>query len=74
MSSDAVKQLRRLAREAELQLVEKSNGHFILIGGLVTVHFWPESKRMTAWVDGSPSGRHYTTPKQVVNLATKGSV
>lgn len=72
MSNDRVVQLKRLAREAELELIEKPNGHFILIGGIVNVHYWPFSKRLTAYVEGAPGGRTHTTPKVAVQLANTG--
>jgi hypothetical protein len=61
--------LKRLARDAELELIEKANGHFIVIGGSVVVHYWPMSKRLTAYVEGASQGRQYQTPKQVIALA-----
>jgi hypothetical protein len=72
MTEAAVSMLKKLAREAELQIIEKPGGHFMIVGGLVTVHWWPLSRRLTAYVDGAPSGRHHSTAKNVVNLATKG--
>ena len=70
--TDAVQSLKTLARNAELQLIEKANGHFIIVGGVVVVHYWPLSRRQTVYVEGSPIGNHYATPKQAINLANKG--
>lgn len=70
--SDRAKDLKRLARDAELEVIEKPDGHFIVIGGLVNVHYWPNSKRLTAWAEGAPRGRSNMTPRQVVQLADKG--
>ncbi|MCM5682934.1 hypothetical protein M8A51_25710 [Schlegelella sp. S2-27] len=72
MATDAATTLKKLAREAELEVIEKADGHFIIVGGLVIVHWWPHSRRMTAYVEGAPQGRSYVTAKQVVNIATKG--
>mgnify|MGYP000715256750 CR=1 FL=1 len=69
-----VNDLKRRARDAELELIEKSNGHFIIVGGLVAVHYWPISRKQTAYVEGAPAGRHYVTPKQAINLALKGEL
>ena len=72
MSNDRINDLKRRARDAELEVIEKPDGHFIVIGGLVNAHYWPNSKRLTAWAEGAPRGRHHMTPKQVVQLANKG--
>lgn len=71
MSNDT-KELKRLAREAELQVVEYPDGRVLVIGGLVNVSWWPHSKRMTAYVEGAREGRRFSTAKNVINLATKG--
>lgn len=68
----AVTELKKRAREAELEVIEKPDGHFIVVGGLVAVHWWPTSRGMTAYAEGAPAGRKYTTAKQVINLAIKG--
>lgn len=72
--SKRIVDLKRLAREAELEVLEKPEGHFIVIGGIVNVHYWPNSKRLTAWAEGAPRGRSHMTPKQVIQLADKGEV
>ncbi len=71
MSND-VQELKKLAREAELEVIEYSDGRVLVVGGLVNVHWWPNSRRFTAYVEGAPAGRHYCTVKHVINLATKG--
>lgn len=71
MSSDK-KELKRLAREAELEVIEYPGGRMLVVGGLVNVHWWPSSKRRTAYAEGAPAGRHYSSAKNVINLATKG--
>lgn len=73
MSEQQVTQLKKLAREAELQVIEYPDGRVLVIGGLVNVHWWPASKRMTCYVDGAPRGRHHSTARNVINLATKGT-
>lgn len=72
MSKKDIDALKKLAREAELQVLEYTGGRLLIIGGMVNVHWWPESRRRTAYVEGAPSGRHYSTAKNVINLATKG--
>lgn len=73
MSDSQVLGLKKMAREAELQVIEYPDGRVLVIGGLVNVHWWPGSKRMTAYVDGASRGRHHSTAKNVINLATKGT-
>ena len=67
-----VANLKKLARAAELEVIEYPNGRVLVVGGLVNVHWWPASRRMTAYVEGASAGRTHTTAKQVINLATKG--
>jgi hypothetical protein len=64
-----VKELRRLAREEELHLIEYPDGRMLVIGGVVNVHYWPNSKRMTSYAEGAPDGKHYQTAKQVIKTA-----
>jgi hypothetical protein len=66
-------ELARLARQHELQLIEKPNGQIMIVGGIVLVHYWPHSKRKTCYVDGAGAGRQYTTIKQAINLANRGT-
>ena len=68
-----VANLKKLARAAELEVIEYPNGRVLVVGGLVNVHWWPASPRMTAYVEGASAGRTHTTAKQVINLATKGT-
>jgi len=68
-----VANLKKLARAAELEVIEYPNGRVLVVGGLVNVHWWPASRRMTAYVEGASAGRTHTTAKQVINLATKGT-
>lgn len=68
-----VANLKKLARAAELEVIEYPDGRVLVIGGLVNVHWWPASRRMTAYVEGASAGRSHTTAKQVINLATKGT-
>lgn len=68
-----VANLKKMARAAELEVIEYPDGRVLVIGGLVNVHWWPASRRMTAYVEGASAGRTHTTAKQVINLATKGS-
>lgn len=69
MSAEQVAKLKKLAREAELEVIEYPDGRVLVIGGLVNVHWWPSSRRMTAYAEGAPQGRHHQTAKQVINTA-----
>lgn len=68
-----IKTLKRLAREEELEVIEYPDGRVLVIGGIVNVHWWPNSKRATAYVEGASSGRRFATAKNVINLAVKGT-
>lgn len=71
--SKQVQDLKRLARENELEVIEYPDGRCLVVGGLVNVHWWPQSKRATAYAEGSPAGRRFSTAKNVINLAVKGT-
>jgi len=73
MTDAAIKTLKRLAREAEVEVLEYPDGRVLVVGGLVNVHWWPHSRRMTAYVEGATAGRTHSTAKNVINLATKGT-
>jgi len=65
--------LKKLAREEELEVLEYADGRVLVIGSLVNVHWWPMSKRKTAYVEGAPTGYRFATAKNVIRLATKGT-
>lgn len=69
MSKQQISELKKLAREQELEVIEHSSGHVMVIGGAVNVTWWPDSRRMTAYAERAPKGRSYSTPKIVVNMA-----
>lgn len=69
-----LKTLKRLAREEELEVIEYPDGRVLVIGGIVNVHWWPNSKRKTAYVEGASSGRRFATAKNVISLAVKGTL
>ncbi|HSV48415.1 MAG TPA: hypothetical protein VLJ58_21680, partial [Ramlibacter sp.] len=64
--------LKRMASEHELDVKVYADGKYTVIGGLMPVHWWPDSKRMTAYVDGAPAGYPHCTAKNVISLALKG--
>lgn len=70
--SKELSDLKRLARAAEVEVIEYPDGRVLVVGGLVNVHWWPASKRKTAYVEGAPTGRRFATAKNVINLATMG--
>lgn len=67
-----IKALKRAAGEAELDVMEYPDGKITVIGGLVPVHWWPHSRKKTAYVDGAPRGYPHTTAQEVIALATTG--
>jgi phage terminase large subunit GpA-like protein len=66
---ELVAELKRQARDAELDVKMFPDGHFLVIGGVVNVHWWPYSRRQTAYADRAKKGRNYATPKMVVKMA-----
>lgn len=74
--SKSIEKLKREARELEMQVIERAEPggmHLIVIGEQV-VHWWPESRRQTAYVEGSARGQQHATAQIVVNLAKKVGV
>ena len=69
-----LKRLKELAREEELEVIEYPDGRVLVIGGIVNVHWWPDSKRGTAYAEGAPRGYRYATAKNVINLAVRGNM
>lgn len=72
--SKQIQQLKRLARENEIEVIEYPDGRILVIGGLVNVHWWPSSKRQTAYVEGAPRGRRFATARNVINLSMRGTL
>lgn len=68
-----IKELKRLAREAELEVLQYPNGRLLVVGGLINVHWWPGSKHRTAYAEGSPKGIKYANAQRVINIAIKGT-
>lgn len=72
MSSPELKRLRREARDAELQLIERDEpgGLHVTVIGERVVHWWPQSRRRTIYVEGSGAGRAQGSAAQVIKLAS----
>jgi hypothetical protein len=72
MNTNELKRLRREAREAELQLIERDEpgGLHVTVIGERVVHWWPDSRRRTVYVEGSGAGRAHGTANTVVKLAS----
>lgn len=69
-----VKLLKKLAREEELEVIEYPDKRVLVVGGMVNVHWWPESKRKTVYAEGSPKGHSYANAKQVIKYAITGEI
>lgn len=70
--SNQNKKLKKLASDNELEVIEYPDGRVLIVGGMVNIHWWPNSKRRTVYAEGAPSGHSYATEKQVINLALNG--
>ncbi len=64
--------LRRLAEQrypnADLKIHEHGNGH-IQIQGPLLINYYPESKKRTAYVDGTKEGQHGVSPEKALAMA-----
>lgn len=70
----SLKTLKKLAREAEFQLIERMEpgGLKVTVIGDRVVHWWPDSRRRTAYVEGSSRGENNADAQRIVELATGG--
>lgn len=66
---DQLKELKRLAREAELQLTFYPNDHVQISGGAHVVHYWPYSHKMTAYIEGSARGNRRSSAADAIRMA-----
>lgn len=69
----AIEKLHRLAEEAGLTVMERQDDKLTVIGGEHIVHWWPKSRRMSAYVEGAKKGIPYATPERVIQLSTGGA-
>ena len=72
--SSLEKQLRFLAREADLEFRAFLADHYQFRSGTLIVNYWPQSKRKTAHVRDSVEGINFTrrnvSPRGAIRLAT----
>lgn len=69
MSSQLIEKLLELINDTDLEVIKKPDGSIKVIGGECVVNWWPESKRHTAYVEGSSRGVKNATPKMVIAMA-----
>lgn len=62
--------LKKLAKEKNIELTERPNGHFTLHGDLM-VHYYPYSKNKIAYVNGTVKGIKKVNPQQAVDMCFK---
>lgn len=72
MKNKELERLKRDAREAEMQVIERDEpgGLHVIVVGERVVHWWPESRRMTAYVEGTSAGKSYSNAAAVIKLAS----
>jgi len=66
-----LKLLRELAKRFGLTVKDCGNGHFQVLGGLVLVNYWPDSKKRTAYIGSTRNGEHNAGPHVVIDMALK---
>ena len=52
-----------------LRIVKRPDGSLTVAGGKHLVHWWPDSRRQTAHVEGAPKGVRFCDADAVVRLA-----
>lgn len=65
----ALAELKKLAAQKGLRVVDCGNGHIQVTGGPLLVNWWPESKRRTAYIGSTKQGVSGATPERVVRMA-----
>lgn len=65
----ALSELKRAATKRSLDVIDRGNGHYQIVGGPLLVNYYPESKRRAAYVAGTMAGRSHITPAQAVAMA-----
>jgi hypothetical protein len=65
-----VKRLEKAAKQRGVEIIDKGNGHYHLVGPLL-VNYWPLSKKMTAYVAGTIKGPGRINPEQAIAMCFK---
>ena len=60
--------LFKLAKDYDVEIVERSHGHFQIRGDLL-VNYYPFSAKQTAYVDGTRQGRKGVSPLEAMQMA-----
>lgn len=68
---DPVDALRKAAAVHGLQVVEKGIGHFQIVGGVLLVNYYPESRQRTAYIQGMAASHKHVTPEAAVLLSVQ---
>ncbi len=61
-------ELNSLAVKSGVKVKDRGNGHFQLTG-IVTVNYYPNSKKKTAYITATKKGKTHVTAKQAVEMA-----
>lgn len=64
------KAIRDLAKENNVEIIDCGKGH-IQLKGKLTVNYYPESKRKTAYICGTTTGSSHTTFKKAILMANR---
>ena len=64
-----INQLQNAAKKAGLQVVQKDDHHYQIIGGAMIVSYYPHSKKQTAYVCGTRQSKTGVTPREAVAMA-----
>lgn len=63
--------LKKLAEgryPGQVRIVDCGNGHIQIVGPLL-INYYPESRKKTAYVDGTKMGREHVSPEQALSMA-----
>ncbi len=66
---DIVNSLRKLAQARNLEIVDRGQGHFQIVGGPLLVNYYPFAKKQSAYVAGTTSRKVGVSPKEAIEMA-----
>ena len=58
----------KLARESNLEVIKKMNGHYQLTGGKFLVNYYPHSKKRTAYIAGTFKSISNVSPVEAIKM------
>ena len=65
---DIFKKLKKAAKDNNIEIIKKGEGHYHLLGGKFIVNYYPHSKNRTAYVAGTFKSIKNVVPAQAIKM------